>query len=270
MGGSGAALVRMTPQETDERGREGLFAVAAFLAQPDRGPGRVEVADPQVQGALAAGAGFEVEADQQQVEVGVVAGGPDSADELGQLGVAQRPPPAPDPPRLGERGSRVDGHQTGVHCAGGQGPQRSDTGLLARAARGTGSVPLGPSCRLHYDGPEVDDGDLGQGPVAQQLDRQRPRRPVGPRGRLGEGRRHRGHVLRQARHRRSGPNVTVPRLPTPTPSALASTRTSVARCPRSPLLPHHQLTHTIQHPDRRDDHQGRVHPSTDQHRVAAP
>ena len=60
----------MGDQKRDEGRGGGLFALGlVLLAEPDRGSGGVDVSTPEAEGALAAGAGLEMEANEQQVEV---------------------------------------------------------------------------------------------------------------------------------------------------------------------------------------------------------
>jgi len=81
----------MRQHEGDERGRRGLLALGVvLLAKPKRCSPRVDVAVPEVERALAAGAGLEVEPDQEKVPVGVGAGGSDCVGELGELPVVER------------------------------------------------------------------------------------------------------------------------------------------------------------------------------------
>jgi len=107
----------VTLEQRDQRRRDRLFAFAvALLAQPDGRSCRVEVAAAQVQGAFAAGAGLQVEPHDEQVEVGVAAGGADGVDQLGQLVVVEGPASAAGPSRLGQRGGGVDADEPGVGC----------------------------------------------------------------------------------------------------------------------------------------------------------
>jgi hypothetical protein len=62
----------VTAEEAGEGGGEGLLAfVAVLLAEPDRAAPLVDIDEAEAEDALSAGAGFEVEADQEEVEVGV-------------------------------------------------------------------------------------------------------------------------------------------------------------------------------------------------------
>lgn len=58
-----------------------------LLAKPDRGAIWVDVAVSEVEGALDAGSGLEVEPEEQQVEVRVAASGPDGVGEIAQLSI---------------------------------------------------------------------------------------------------------------------------------------------------------------------------------------
>ncbi|MGI9028376.1 MAG: hypothetical protein ACR2HP_00070 [Ilumatobacteraceae bacterium] len=78
-----------------------LALVAVLLAEPDGGPAGVEVGPAEVEGALSAGAGLEVEPDQQQVEAPVAAGEADRVGELGDLPVVQGAATATGPAGLG-------------------------------------------------------------------------------------------------------------------------------------------------------------------------
>lgn len=70
-GATGSGVVFQQP---DQAGRDRLFAFAvALLPEPHGRPASVNVAE--VEGALAAFAGLEVKPHDQQVEVGIVAGG---------------------------------------------------------------------------------------------------------------------------------------------------------------------------------------------------
>jgi hypothetical protein len=67
-----------------------LFAFnAKLLAKPDCGAWLVEVAQPQVERAFPASTRFEMEPDEQQVEVRILACGPDRVDDLAQLTVVE-------------------------------------------------------------------------------------------------------------------------------------------------------------------------------------
>ena len=77
-----------------QRGRYRLLSLlAALLPEPDSRPAGVEIAVAEVEGALAAGAGHEVEPDEQHVQARIVAGEPDGVDELDDLPVIEGPAP---------------------------------------------------------------------------------------------------------------------------------------------------------------------------------
>jgi hypothetical protein len=65
-----------------------LFAFnAKLLAKPDSGAWPVEVAQPQVERTFATSPRFEMEPDEQQVEVRILACGPDCVDDFAKLAV---------------------------------------------------------------------------------------------------------------------------------------------------------------------------------------
>jgi hypothetical protein len=74
----------------------------AFFAQPDQALGGVEVAGSQRQGAGSAAGGLGVQAQQQAVEVGVVAGGCCDVVDRGELLVRNGPASAGEPARFGD------------------------------------------------------------------------------------------------------------------------------------------------------------------------
>ena len=114
-----------------------------LLAEPDRGPFKVDVASPEVEGALAAGPGLEMEADQRQVEVGVGAGSPDGVGEVGQLPIVEGAASTRRAEGLAERGSGVGGEVSGVDGAGVEGAEGGDAGLSGGPAGRIGAVGSG-------------------------------------------------------------------------------------------------------------------------------
>ena len=124
------AICSMRDHERDEGGRGRLFALGVVLfPKPDGGPGGVDVAASEVEGALASGAGLEVEPDEQQVEARVGPCAPDGVDEVGELPVVEGPSSTCRAERLAERGSGVGGDVSGVDGAGVEGAGGSDAGL---------------------------------------------------------------------------------------------------------------------------------------------
>jgi hypothetical protein len=120
-----------------------------------------------------------VEADQEQVEVRVVAGGADGVDQLAELAVVQGPAAAAAPPRLGQRGGRVHCDQSRVGGAAKQGTQGGHAGLPGGSAGAAGTTALGPRRGVVDDGHEVLEGNLGQSPISQVGGGEAPVGPVG-------------------------------------------------------------------------------------------
>lgn len=137
----------------EERRRDGLLAlVAALLAEPERGSSKVEVGGAEVECALSAGAGLEVEPDQEQVEGGVTAGEAEGVGEIGDLLVVEGPAAATQSSGLGQCGGGVGAQVAGGHRPSGERSERGDAGLLGGPAaavrvRGSGAIASGP-----YDG----------------------------------------------------------------------------------------------------------------------
>lgn len=184
-----SALAGVCDRAGDERGRGRLFALGVvLLPEPHGGPGGVDVAASEVEGALASGAGLEVEPDEQQVEVRVGAGGPDGVGEVGELPVVEGPSSARRAQGLPEGGGGVGGDVAGVDGAGVEGAEGGDAGLPGRPASRVGAVGPGTfGCCVDHGG-EVGGGELGQVPVAQQGSGEAPVGAVGRRRRRAKGR----------------------------------------------------------------------------------
>src|SRR5690606_24397047 len=112
----------------------------------------VEVAAAQVEGAFSAGTGLEVEPDQQEVEVGVAAGGADGIDQLLDLAVVERATTTGPPSRLGDGGGRVGGDEPDSFRPAEQRPQRCHAVLPRRTAVAGGSGFVGASAGCGDDG----------------------------------------------------------------------------------------------------------------------
>jgi hypothetical protein len=122
---------RVTLEGSQERRRDGLLAFGvALLPQPHRRRPGIKVAPSQPERALATGAGFEVEADQEQVEVGIVAGGADGVDQLRELVLVQGAAAAAGSTGLGDRGGRVGRDVAGGDGSGEERSEGGDAGLL--------------------------------------------------------------------------------------------------------------------------------------------
>ncbi len=137
---------------------------------------------------MAAGAGLEVEPDQEKVPVGVGAGGPDCVGELGELPIVERPSSTRRSQRLAERSSGVGADVADVHGAGVHGAERRDTGLPGGSegrVRPVGSGAFGGGVD---DGGEVGGGELGQVAAAEESGGEPPVRAVGGRSGGAEGR----------------------------------------------------------------------------------
>jgi hypothetical protein len=138
-----------------------LFAFAiALLAQPHGASLGVEVATTQVQRAFAAGARLEVEPENQQVQVGVTAGGAHGVDQLGQLVVIQRSTPAADPPGLCQCRGRVHRDQPRVRGAAKQRPHGGHAAFPRRPSGAAGTTPLGAGDGIVDDRGQVPHGDF--------------------------------------------------------------------------------------------------------------
>ena len=107
----------------------------------------VEVAPAEVEGALAAGAGLEVEPDEQQVEVGSRLVVRTASIELGDLMVVEGAAAAAGAAGLGERGGGFAVEEAGGDGPCEQGPQGGDAGLPRRPAGAVGVAGVGPGRR---------------------------------------------------------------------------------------------------------------------------
>jgi hypothetical protein len=98
-----------------------LFAFnAELLAKPNGGAWPVEVAQPQVERTFATSPRFEMEPDEQQVEVGILACGPDRVDDLAQLAVVEGAAAIREASWLLQLSSRVPGDEIRPFRAGEQ------------------------------------------------------------------------------------------------------------------------------------------------------
>ena len=102
-----------------------------LLPEPDSRAATVEVAQPQVERTLAPGARLEMEADEQQVEVGIVTGGAHSVDYLAQLVVFEGAPSVGQATRLLQIPSRAFGDESGTFGPSEEGTQRADAVLAS-------------------------------------------------------------------------------------------------------------------------------------------
>ncbi|MBA3764506.1 MAG: hypothetical protein H0X05_03250 [Actinobacteria bacterium] len=119
---------------------------------------------------MAARSGLQVETEEEQVEIGVSAGGAHSADQLGELMIAERSAPTPRPPRLGERCGWVSDRQSRCRGSGKQGAQCGDAGLLRCPTSARWSVPLRAVDRMRDDSHQIVDAHIIDLVVAEPLD----------------------------------------------------------------------------------------------------
>jgi hypothetical protein len=107
-----------------------LFAFnAELLAKPNGGAWPVKVAQPQVERTFASSPRFEMEPDEQQVKVRILAGGPDRVDDFAQLAVIEGTAAIREAPWLLQLSGRAPGDDICPLGPGEECSQRSDAAL---------------------------------------------------------------------------------------------------------------------------------------------
>jgi hypothetical protein len=102
---------------------------AELLAKPDGGAWLVEVAQPQVERTFATSPRFEMEPDEQQVKVRILACGPDCVDDLTKFAIVEGTTAIREASWLLQLSGRVPGDEIRPLGAGEERPQRSDAAL---------------------------------------------------------------------------------------------------------------------------------------------
>jgi hypothetical protein len=134
----------------------------------------------RLRGAHPAGARLEVEAQEQQVEIGVAGGGDHRLPDIGQLRWGEGAAAVGQATGLVDGQGRVGGDVAGLDRSGEHRPHRGHAALPAGPAVAADATGTGPPGRLVGHLHQLVDGDLVERAVAEELDEEPPVGAIGP------------------------------------------------------------------------------------------